>query len=266
MTPTPSHAVASRLRRALAAAMRSLVLVTLAISCSLGSSGFTGTEPTGTGRKILFIGNSLTYTNDLPAMVRVLAASAGESLAVAMVAYPDYNLEDHLGAGEAPFRIQNDEWDVVVLQQGPSSLPENRENLRSTVKLFDPMIRAAGARPALYSVWPQADRQADFARAIESYALAAQDVGGILFPVAEAWLETWRNNPGIGLYAADGLHPNTAGTYLAALVIYGKLTGRSPVGLPGTLRIGTGTTITIAESIVPVLQLAAQRANEKYPD
>lgn len=245
---------------------RALSLSLLIAGCSLGSSGFTGAEPTGTGRKVLFVGNSLTYTNDLPAMVRILAESAGESLAVAMVAYPDYNLEDHLGTGEAPFRIQHGEWDVVVLQQGPSSLPENRDNLRSTVKLYEPMIRAAGARPALYSVWPQSDRQADFARAIESYALAAEDVDGILFPVAEAWLEAWRISPGIALYAADGLHPSAAGSYLAALVIYGKLTGKSPVGLPGTMRIGSSTTITIAESIVPTLQLAAQRANEKYPD
>lgn len=243
-----------------------LGLVALLAGCSLGSSGFTGTEPTGAGRKILFIGNSLTYTNDLPAIVRALAQSTGEPLAVAMVAYPDYNLEDHLGAGDAPFRIQHDDWDVVVLQQGPSSLPENRENLRSTVKLYDPMIRAAGARPALYSVWPQENRQFDFARAIESYALAAEDVGGMLFPVAEAWLETWRINPGIALYAADGLHPSVAGSYLAALVIYGKLTGKSPVGLPATVQIGTGTSVSIAESIVPVLQLAAQRANEKYPN
>lgn len=263
--PRPSRHVARSLPRALVASARLLPLLALVVGCSLGSSGFTGSEPTGSGQKVLFIGNSLTYTNDLPAIVRALAESAGEPLAVAMVAFPDYSLEDHLGAGDAAFTIQSNQWDVVVLQQGPSSLPENRENLRSTVKLFDPMIRAAGARSALYSVWPQSDRTADFENAIGSYVLAAEDVDGILFPVAEAWLETWRISPGLALYATDGLHPSTMGSYLAALVIYGKLTGKSPVGLPGSLRIGSGT-ISIAASTVPILQLAAQRANEKYPD
>ncbi|HSA57229.1 MAG TPA: hypothetical protein VLE53_16065 [Gemmatimonadaceae bacterium] len=203
--------------------------------------------------------------NDVPAIVRALADSAGDSLAVAMVAYPDYSLADHLVLGDAEAAITGNEWDVVVLQQGPSSLEENREMMRTVVKVYEPLIRDAGARPALYSVWPQANRMGDFGRAIDSYALAAADVNGILFPVAEAWLETWRIDPGISLYAADGLHASAAGSYLAALVIYGKLAARSPVGLPGTIRLGSGTTLSIAESIVPTLQLAAQRANEKYP-
>jgi len=259
--PSPQLRVSS-LRRL---ARLSVCLLAAIVGCSLGSSGGTGPQPTGTGRKVLFVGNSLTYVNDVPALVRALAESAEDSLAVAMVAYPDYSLSDHLILGDAEAAITGEEWDVVVLQQGPSSLEQNREDLRAVVKVFEPVIRDAGAVPALYSVWPQSNRMGDFGRAIDSYALAAADVNGILFPVAEAWLETWRIDPGIVLYATDGLHASAAGSYLAALVIYGKLAGRSPVGLPGTLQLAPGTTVTISESIVPTLQLAAQRANEKYP-
>ena len=72
-----------------------------------------------------------------------------------MVAYPDYSLSDHLILGDAEAAITGEEWDVVVLQQGPSSLEENREDLRTVVKVFEPVIREAGAVPALYSVWPR---------------------------------------------------------------------------------------------------------------
>ena len=37
-------------------------------------------------------------------------------------------------------------WDTVVLQQGPSSLPESRRQLMVEAKRFDAEIRRAGAR------------------------------------------------------------------------------------------------------------------------
>ncbi len=64
------------------------------------------------------------------------------------------------------------------------------------------------------------------------YAHAAQDVGGLLVPVGEAWRAAWRRDESLGLYGADGFHPSPIGTYLAALVFFERLTGRPAVGLP----------------------------------
>jgi hypothetical protein len=38
------------------------------------------------------------------------------------------------------------------------------------------------------------------------------------------------------LFFTDGSHPSTAGTYLAACVLYATLYGTSPEGLPNTVR------------------------------
>ncbi|MEP7325510.1 MAG: hypothetical protein ABI836_06145 [Gemmatimonadota bacterium] len=71
--------------------------------------------------RILFIGNSLTYTNDLPGMVAALADSAGSGpVEVASIAFPDYSLEDHWNRGNALAAIRQQRWRFVVLQQGPS--------------------------------------------------------------------------------------------------------------------------------------------------
>jgi hypothetical protein len=228
-------------------------------------SGGTGPAQLAVGRPILFIGNSLTYVNDLPLIVQALADSAGgERLAVQAVTAGGYSLEDHWNAGTAPHTIAGRQWSVVVLQQGPSSLPESRENLREWTRRFDAEIRRAGGRTALYMVWPEAARAAAFDAVVESYALAAADVHGMLFPVGEAWRVAWSRDAQAPLYGPDGFHPSAAGSYLAGLVMYGLLTGESPVGLPSTLRLGNGALLTIEPSLAAMLQAAAAEANTRF--
>ena len=46
--------------------------------------------------KILFIGNSLTYTNNLPELVEKLGEKSNVKIKTQMLAKPNYALEDHL--------------------------------------------------------------------------------------------------------------------------------------------------------------------------
>ena len=79
---------------------------------------------------VLFIGNSLTYVNDLPAIVSALAeASGGQRIACEAVASGGYSLEDHWQHGDALAAIRRGTWNVVVLQQGPSASPDGRASL-----------------------------------------------------------------------------------------------------------------------------------------
>lgn len=209
------------------------------------------------GKKVLFIGNSQTYTNDLPLIVQGLAdAAGGDSLIIGMVAGPDMALIDHWKQGDARKAITGQRWDYVVLQQGPSSTTINRDSLRLVTKMFAPLIANAGGVPVLFSVWPSSDRGQDYPRAAESYRLAAEDVGGLYAPVAAAWMDAWSRDPGLRLYS-DGLHASSAGSWLAGLVIYSRIFGRSPDGLPATLRLRNGSTISVPASVNTTLQQAA---------
>ena len=214
--------------------MTRLVLPLTLAACL--SSAVSGPELSGTGTPVLFVGNSLTYVNDLPGIVQALADSAGgPALAVETVAFPDYALIDHwnegVASGRARGEIAKGGWKFVVLQQGPSSVDVNRDTLRLATKLFAQDMAKVGATPALLSAWPTIDRRQDFPRAIESYTLAATDVNGVLLPVAAAWLAAWKRDSTLGLYS-DGLHPSIAGSYLSALAVYAALQHHSPVGLP----------------------------------
>ncbi len=213
---------------------------------------------------MLFLGSSLTYANDMPYLVAALARAVGRTIDVAMVARGGASLEDQWNRGEAVRRIRGERWDFVVLQQGPSSLPESRETMREYTRRLAEPIRSAGARPALYMVWPSADRLAWFDAVRESYTLAAEDVDGMLIPAGEAWREVWRRDPKVALLRKDGVHPTPTGSFTVALSIFGMLCGRSPVGLPARVRLANGSHAQVAADLAPLLQESAAEANERF--
>ena len=182
--------------------------------------------------RILFIGNSLTVANGLPELVAALArASGGPSIEHRTVALPDFSLEDHWATGEAAKAIAEGGWTFVVLQQGPSALPESRILLREYTARFDREARRIGAKTALYMVWPSSLRKSDFEGVKMSYEGAAKSVGGVFLPAGEAWRAAWRRDATLPFYGDDGFHPTPLGSCLAAIVIYAQLAGRSPADL-----------------------------------
>ena len=172
---------------------------------------------------ILFIGNSLTYTNDLPGVLRQVAASKGTTIHTESIAGPNLAIIDHLnGATDALQRVQSRQWDFVILQQGPTTTPIGRDSLIIWTKLWDPHIRKAGARPALLMTWtPRAQlNRMDLVRL--SYKDAADAVDGVFIPAGDAW--TAALHKGVEVYGPDNFHPSRAGTEVVARSIYETLT------------------------------------------
>lgn len=213
---------------------------------------------------VLFIGNSLTYANDLPGTVAALAMSVGDTIRVRAVALPNLALIDHLkGASTAPATIRGEHWDFVVLQQGPSSLPANRDTLVLATRQFDVFIKAAAAASAQFMVWPSSDRPQDFPRVLGSSQAAARAVGGVVFAAGQAWTSALARDPSLQLYGGDGYHPAPLGTYLAALVIYEGITGHDARLLPVRAIVG-GHALTADTSTVRMLQSVAHETVMKY--
>lgn len=238
------------------------VLFLLLVGC-LGSGGPTAPPPGG--HRVLFIGNSLTYTNDLPRTLSDVAALGGDTIRAAMVAFPNFALDDHLAAGTAQATIAQRGWELVILQQGPSSLDANRQNLVAATRTMDGLVRQAGGRTALYMVWPAKVNAGDFVRVGESYRQAAEAVGGIFLPAGLAWLAAWERDPSLALYGPDDFHPSVLGTYLAALVMYERITGKDARDLPPTLTADGRVWASVGADVVRLLQAAAHEANASNP-
>lgn len=213
--------------------------------------------------RVLFLGNSLTYTNDLPGMVEALALASGIVIDTDEITTGGYGLIDHWNIPARREAVRTGNYDVVILQQGPSSLPESRDLLREWTVQWEPDIREGGARPGLYAVWPDDTRLFAFPAVSESYRLAAEDVDGLFFPAGDGWLEIWRLDPQARLYGPDGFHPSIAGTYVAAVTILAVLAKRDATSLsPDLTAIGGGAApldSTLAATIRSAVQTVLAR-------
>lgn len=174
-------------------------------------------------QRILYVGNSLTYFNNLPALVKEIAGQDGVEVSDSSFLYPDYSLEDHWNEGKVAAAIAAGKFDFVVVQQGPSALPESQSLLKEFAGRFATACNDAGSKLALYMVWPSEARSFDFDNVINSYKAAAAGTNSMLCPAGEAWKYAWQSDASLPLYSNDRFHPGLYGSVLAALTIYGSL-------------------------------------------
>jgi hypothetical protein len=211
--------------------------------------------------RILFVGNSLTYVNDLPGLVATVADVAGLDVATAARARANYSLEDHWRDGIAD-DLRSLRPDLVIMQQGPSSLVESQVHLKTWAKILSDVAHEVGATPALLMVWPESARRSAFGAVHESYRLAAEAAGALFVPAGDAWLEVWAEDPDAALYGPDDFHPARLGSVVAALTVAQVALGVDPSTLPATL-VPSRTalpTIVLTPAEADLVQRAVARA------
>jgi hypothetical protein len=236
-----------------------------AIACAAFLAGVAAQAQSAAPIQVLFIGNSLTYSNDMPEMVAAMPCTQdGRPIYVTTVATPDTSLADHWKRGTARAALKRDRWDVVVLQQGPSAAPASRTELLESVRRFAPEIQAAGAKPAVMMVWPSWLRRQDFDGVVDSSRQAAAAIDAILLPVGEAWRAAWRRDAGLPLYAGDEIHPSPLGSYLGALVICSALGGRSALDLTAPIVV-KGKPIVLPRAHIDVAAASAAETLARLP-
>jgi hypothetical protein len=175
------------------------------------------------GLRVLFVGNSTTYYNDMPGLVQKLAVGDKGARPLFAVYYtaPGWSLRSaSRDRGLSDF-LEEIRWDAVVLQEhgerASASLDrQRRETIPFARNLYD-RATASGARTIVFMNW--------YAR---SYSDLASQLGVPVAPVSVAWVEALRRRPDLNLLGSDGRHPNHAGSYLFACVFYATLTGRDP--------------------------------------
>jgi hypothetical protein len=179
------------------------------------------------GLRVLFVGNSLTYYNDMPGLVQKLAAAEEGARPIFAVYYtaPGWSLRSAARDDGLSDLLEEIRWDAVVLQEHSVRAAAPPQRLRRETVPFARKLQdratASGARTIVFMNW--------FAREAEASDLAGE-LGVPVAPAALAWDEALRRRPGLNLLGSDGAHPNLAGSYLIACVFYATLTGREPSG------------------------------------
>jgi hypothetical protein len=198
--------------------------------------------------RVLFIGNSYTYYNNLPELFLGLATAGKQPVEVKMVSSGGWTLNDHWTKGEARQTLTGSRWDFVVIQDQSTlgvNLVIDGVNRVSTDEKFAPAakwwleeIQRVGATPVMYLTWARKGAPQDQAMLDYAYVTAASATPAaraIVSPVGRAWKATREQHKGIELFVEDGSHPSPAGSYLAACTFFSAIFDRTPVGLPATI-------------------------------
>lgn len=213
--------------------------------------------------RVLFVGNSYTFFNDLPGTLARLAEAGGHTAVTAMAAEGGWRLADHAGAPQTRAAIASSSWHYVVLQeqsQIPSVAELRASFMEPAARALAEQISASGATPLFFVTWghrggwPErglASYQRMQAGISRGYGAIAGELGAPLAPVGDAWRLALREHPELDLWQADGSHPSEQGTYLAACVFYAVIFRQSPEGL--------GYTAGLPADTARILQAAAAR-------
>ena len=230
---------------------------------------FAQAQPAARPLRLLFIGNSYTYVNNLPEMFAKLAEAGHQQVETLMVAPGGWRLQDHWDKGEAPKILHGGRWDYVVLQEqsllGTNFLLNGKPRVKND-EVFRPWadkwaaeISKAGARPVFYLTWARKGTPEDQSVLTDAYMRAAKANQALVAPVGIAWAAVRQQHPSIDLFYTDGSHPSAAGTYLAACTFYATIFRASPVGLPAKItghRVNLDTAQVEADRTAVLVDLA----------
>ena len=226
-----------------------------------GCSNATETVSKKSVLKILFVGNSLTYTNDLPQLVQEMGKYDNVNIEYSAFLFPNYSLEDHWNEGKVQKEIEKGHYDFVVAQQGPSALPESQVLLLEYARRLAEVCRKNNVPMALYMVWPSSSRFFDLDNIIDSYTQAAKQTQSMLCPAGLAWKYAWQSTPSLPLYGNDNFHPSMTGSVLAAFTVYGTLTNKTNFDFLTTAKSPWSN--EISEKNLELLKQAALKAMTK---
>jgi hypothetical protein len=233
-------------------------------SCPAGSPPAAAKEV-----RVLFVGNSLTFANDLPGLTAGLAKARNINMAYEMHAPGGYTLAQHAGDPRLLKKINKGTWDLVVLQEQSRmpAYPWAQTEVFPHARTLSRLIRAANPRAQIAFYMTMAKKNGDKAnpdfpelatyaglqrKLAAAYGRMSEENQGFIVPVGLAWAKVRAQKPGLGLYA-DEVHPNLAGTYLAACVFYAVLFKDSPVGLPPPPGLDGETAIYLQTAVRDIL-------------
>jgi hypothetical protein len=190
-------------------------------------------------KRVLFLGNSYTYVNNLPQMIAYMASSAGDTLLFESNAMGGATFYVHSINTVSISKIMSGHWDYVVLQGQSLEMWGTFPDILASfpqVGVLDSLIHQYNqcAETVFFRTWgrkngfPPYSFQTMDSMIHVSYMKLAGSLNAVVSPVGEVWKYIRQHNPSIELYDPDESHPSLAGTYAAACCFYTALYRKSP--------------------------------------
>jgi len=201
--------------------------------------------------RVLFVGNSQTYFNNMPDLFDSLSESGGRPLITGMSAPGGYTLEQHTNDSTTISMIEQGNWHYVVLQEQSQIPTINHWRFNSmypATRRLDSTITQHNESTTFFMTWGwkyggqmiyNGDSSPFFVNYFHmqesvrvAYESIASELSATLCPVGMAWARARTIDTLVDLWMPDNYHPTLKGSYLAACVFYSVFFKASPVGLP----------------------------------
>jgi hypothetical protein len=181
---------------------------------------------------LLFMGNSHSSVNGLPAMVEAMVRSAHPGKSVAAVLAPGSMFLEERSVDAANLRtLRGTPWSAVILQAQKYSTTGQFSYPTTGAETLIREARAIGALPILFPEWPRLG--VDETNLIYNLHVSiAGRVPACVAPIGQAWDLSLARHPQLVLHNPDGNHSAPAGAFLAALVLAATYTQVSPASVP----------------------------------
>ena len=200
-------------------------------------------------KKVFFVGNSYTYTNNLPELVNFIAASTGDVLNYQSHTIGGATLKQHAQNQAVTSVINQGNWDYVVLQEQSQmpSFPNSyiQTEMHPYAKQLADLTKSSNAcgNPIFFMTWGY--RNGDATNCANGNTLVCSYEGmddlissrytdmaqineGLISPVGKVWRTIRQQHPSMDLYSSDGSHPSYLGSMAAAYTFYTILFKKNP--------------------------------------
>lgn len=170
--------------------------------------------------KVLFVGNSHTYVNDMP---QIFKMNADIDVEVFMLARGGITFETHLNDPSLYFTLKQD-YDIVIFQQAAHvPCPSKEETLRDGKKLIE-LARKHGKQVYILKPWPVKGDIDGFKVIRDIYATLKVENDVEIIEAGEAVTKV---NETCNCYLKDNEHMNPLGSYVEACSILHTLFNQS---------------------------------------
>ena len=168
-------------------------------------------------------------------------------------------LAERIGDKVTQKTLESRPWTHVVLQAQKYSSSGQYYYPTDAAEEWIRRIRIIEAEPILFPEWPRMGNSEEGPRVHGLHMGIAEREPACVAPMGLAWQIVIDEHPEIMLYDRDSNHSNKNGAFLAALVLYQSITGRSANELPD---ISRGR---VKAEVQKVLRFAASNAHRALP-
>lgn len=214
--------------------MKGLVVsFALLLASALALTACTSASSAPDQTRILFVGNSLIYTSNLPAVLDAVGDANGQSIQSEMLVKGGATLSHHVEDGSVNTALEKGRYDYVVLQERGGDLvcfdTGSCEPARVSMEALQSLAATArehGATPLFLGTYQGSPGASD--RLLEGEVQAAAAASVPLIPVSALYAQGLASHPDLPWHAADGMHPGRQLQLLDAVLLYRELVGGYP--------------------------------------